>query len=282
MLFILYSDKHYRKRMLLLAQHGHVGVGTSPRHLRLFCLIVFCQRPPSLMFSCTALHSWQCFSCDLKPFGLRNDAVLYVVWKLMLRSGNDLKCVHPCFVFLFCDFFSLTSAIWFLAGTFILVFWHLTHCFHPHFLFRWAFSVTWHEPEWQLECAQENSPSREIAVPHPWVLAASAVTSLPWEGTLSLWTILQLANKTPYLYTQHESSEESSFTAPNHWDHSKPFSVLNFNLFLIVSAQACLHKSHSFGVVSGWNENLHNHTIWLPTPALTSYKNEVKKIHPFS
>ncbi len=172
------SDNNYRKRMLMLTQHRHVGAGTSPPHLRLFCLITFCQRPPTLMFSCTALHSWQCFPCDLKPFGLRSDSVLYVVWKLMLRSGNSLKCVHLRSGFLFCAVYwllleevmssSLTSATWFLPGTFTLVFW--LSVFIPISFFRWAFSVTWHEPEWQLECEQKNSLSREIAVPHPWVL----------------------------------------------------------------------------------------------------------------
>lgn len=43
--------------MLLLVQHRHESGDIA--HPRLFCLIVFCQRPPRLMFSSLALHSWQ-------------------------------------------------------------------------------------------------------------------------------------------------------------------------------------------------------------------------------
>lgn len=43
--------------MLLLVQHRHESGDIV--HPRLFCLIVFCQRPPRLMFSSLALHSWQ-------------------------------------------------------------------------------------------------------------------------------------------------------------------------------------------------------------------------------
>lgn len=87
------------------------------------------------MFSWTALHSWQCFSGDLKPFGLRNNSVfiLYVVWKLMLRSENGLKCVPSSRVVLVCTGYWLlseevmnispTSAIWLLAAS------HLPQCF---------------------------------------------------------------------------------------------------------------------------------------------------------
>ena len=67
-------------------------------------------------------------------------------------------------------------------------------------------------------------------------------------GARNAVAVLQIARRAPYLYTQYDSREQNSFTAPNYSEHSKPFCPLNFNLFLIVSTQAynALHESNFF------------------------------------
>lgn len=149
-------------------------------------------------------------------------------------SDTDLKFVHLCFEFVqpvvgrsdkffFSPFSHLTDVCLLSASVFRRL---APFFFFPAAISSFSWLSLWHEAssEWQPECERVNSLSKEIAVPHPWVLAASAVTSLPREGTLSARGILQFASRGPvFIDTQHEGGEQSSFTAPNYCVYSKPF-----------------------------------------------------------
>lgn len=141
--------------------------------LRLYYLIVFCW-----------LLSY------LKPFGLKNNTGLYVFQMVTPEIGFTWLhsyfqiCVGYWLLSVQVKNFSLTSVIWFVAVYHSLQCVGILFTFHPHFLFLWAFSVTWHKYEWQFGCERKNNPSKEIAVPQPWIVAASALTSLPLGETL--------------------------------------------------------------------------------------------------
>lgn len=123
------------------------------------------------------------------------------------------------------------------------VYWHDSHCFHPHFhcfhphfLFCWAFPVTKHKHDWQFECELENSLCKEIAVQYLWVLMRSAVTPLPWGVTLSLWGILQWK----FTFLHAEEVRKVRFTCV--W--SIFFWETNSDLMIFLRQHSSLKKSY--------------------------------------
>lgn len=93
-----------------------------------------------------------------------------------------IDCCQKLYIFLFSispQSFSLSLPPTHIS---VLAFYSL---FSFPFLFRRAFSVTHthtHTSDSLSVSKRRNRPCKEIAVPHPWVLAASAVTSLPVIG----------------------------------------------------------------------------------------------------
>lgn len=124
-------------------------------------------------------------------------------------SDTDLKFVHLCFEFVqpvvgrsdkffFSPLSHLTNVCLPSASVF--------RCLAPFFFFTAAISSfswlsLWHEAssEWQPECERVNSLSKEIAVPHPWLLAASAVTS-PARGNFVCEGDIAVCKQRPRVY----------------------------------------------------------------------------------
>lgn len=136
---------------------------------------------PAVNWSCSASVKFNAILC---VFGWRGSRLRLKLCAVIRRRGRGYWLLSAQVMN-----FSLTVVIWFAAVLHPLRCGGILLTFHPHFLLQWAFAVTRHKLGWQFECERKNSPSKEIAVPQPWVRTLSAVTSLPWERTLSLWAI---------------------------------------------------------------------------------------------
>lgn len=254
LLWLMLFDQRHRKHMSLRVQQRRVGSGPSPPHLRLFVWIAVCQRPPSLMFS------WQCFSCDLKPFWPRE--------RFLTPTLNLRTCVLSLCSLLseeVTNSSSLPSLIW------------PTSASHPPQCFGVSLPFFFSPPPFPLSvgflCDMKQAVSDSLSVSEwtAWARKLQCHTRGYWRRVL--WHLSRerelclrggycsLQAEAPCLWTHNmrvvskvHSLHPITACTPSH------FSVLAFNLLLIVGARAyhnALYKSYFLYL--GWDENQH----WL-------------------